>query len=189
MKLTIELIGTRPMLQHNGRLANPLDQYAQALKAINGKRGKTDEDLQQVMMIEARGACWETTEGLLGVPNAAVWRCLFDAAKGFKRGQDIKRALILDDTVEPLLVSGKQVKCDDFLADLAHIDYRPVKIGMSKVMRARPRVDDWSSTHHFELLTDVIEPRDLAPIFERAGRLCGLGDWRPTYGTFSVDVL
>lgn len=189
MKLILALTGERPMLQHNSRLANPIDPYTQRLKSITGKRKKTDEDLVTIMRIEARGACWETHDGYLGVPTAAVWRCIFDAAKAFKLGQDIKRALLMSDAIEPLLVGGAKVKCDDFLSDPAHIDYRSVKVGTARTMRSRPIVPvGWQTTHTFELLSDVIDPRNLEPVIERAGRLVGLGDWRPTYGTFSAEV-
>ena len=44
MNFRIRLVGTRPMIQHNARLANPLDPYTQALAKITGKRKKTLED-------------------------------------------------------------------------------------------------------------------------------------------------
>lgn len=189
MDFRLTITGTRPLLMHNGRLANPLDPYTRALKELTGKRRKTDDDLVSIMQIEARGACWETGDGLLGIPNAAVWRCVYDAAKAYKRGEDVKRALLLSDDVMPLHVDGVTVTCDVWLKDADHIDYRPVVVTGRRTMRARPIIPaGWTSTHHFELLTDVIDPRDLAPILERAGRLVGIGDWRPTYGTFSAAV-
>lgn len=193
-QLTLKITGTRPMLQHNGRLSNPLDEHTQKLKALHGKRKKTEEDLVSIMAVEARGACWETETGLLGVPSAAVWRCLFDAAKAFRMGQDIKRALIFSDVVEPLLVNDQEMSCDDFLGGVGddlgkRIDYRPVRVQTSRVMRARPLIPTgWKTTHRFELLTDIIDPGDLDNIIIRAGRLGGLGDWRPTYGTFTTEA-
>lgn len=186
--ITLHLTGLRPMLMHNGRLANPIDPWTRELKKLTGKRKKTDEDLIAMMRIEARGGAYETADDMLGLPTENVWRSLFDAAKAFKRGVDVKRALLTDGSVSTLLVGGDPVKVDDFLTDPDHIDYRPVRVGQSKTMRARPLVTDWSSTHTFELLTDVIDPRDLEPIVERAGRLVGLGDYRPTYGTFEGKV-
>ncbi len=187
-KITLHLTGIRPMLMHNGRLANPIDPWTRELKALTGKRRKTDEDLIAMMRVEARGGAYETPDGLLAYPTENVWRCLFDAAKAFKRGEDVKRALVHDGAIVPLLVNGDEVAVDEFLADPEHIDYRPVRVQRAKTMRARPLVSDWSTTVHFELLTDVIDPRDLGPIIERAGRLVGLGDYRPTYGTFNGQV-
>lgn len=176
------------MLQHNGRLANPLDPYTRAIKAISGKRKKTDEDLMEMMRLEARGACWETTDGEVGIPNAAVWRSIYNAATAFKRGEDMKRALGFADVTVPISVSGERLVCDEFVKDFDNIDYRPVVIQRSRTMRARPIVREWSSVHEFTLLEDVIDVDNLVPILERAGRLVGLGDWRPTYGTYVAEM-
>jgi hypothetical protein len=80
MKLSVTLTGTHPMLMHNGRLANPIDPWTRQLKALTSKRKKTDEDILQIAQVEARAGCWETVDGMLGVPSAAVWRCFYDAS-------------------------------------------------------------------------------------------------------------
>lgn len=189
MDLTVTVTGMRDLLQHNGRLADALNPYTRRLRKLTSKRQKTDDDLAEIMHVEARGSCWETDDGLLGVPNAAVWRCIYDAAKGFKRGEHIKRALLLDDITVPLLIGGESVDCDTFLLDGAHVDYRPVVVQRRKTMRARARVPaGWQSVHRFELLTDELDPGELVPILDRAGRLYGIGDWRPTYGRFSATI-
>lgn len=187
-KLALTLTGQRPLLMHNGRLANPIDPWTRQLKAITGKRRKTDEDLIAMMRVEARGGAYETADGLLAMPSENVWRALYDAAKAFKRGEDIKRGLVTDGSVVPLFIDGKSVDVDEFLSVPEHIDYRPVRVQRAKTMRARPLVEGWSCRHEFELLADVIDPRDLVPIVERAGRLVGLGDYRPTYGTFTTEI-
>lgn len=188
-EVTLELTGTRPMLMHNGRLANPLDPYAQRLKAYTSKRNKTDEDLMMIMKIEARGSCWETPDGLLAVPEAAVWACLHEAAKQRKLGKSIEKALRYDpDSFVPIEVDGEQVSCDDYLRDLDNIDYRGVKVNGRRVMRSRPRIRHWSGTVTFDLDENIINARDLAPTVEYMGEYVGLGDWRPQLGTFAVAI-
>lgn len=190
MELALTLIGTKPMLQHNGRLSNPLDPYTRKLRQISGKRKKTDEDLVEMMHIEARGSAWETEDGILGVPTAAVWRSIQQAATAFKLGRDVERGLIVDDTVEPLVIGKKTYTVDDYLAkSMNHVDYRPVKVQTSRTMRARVRVaEGWRCTHKMEIDPDVLDLRNLQPVFARAGRLVGIGDWRPRYGTFELEV-
>lgn len=189
MELKVRLMGVAPLLMHSGRLANPLDEHTQRLKALTGKRKKTDEDLREIALVEARGGCWETPAGKLGVPTAAVWRSIYDAAKAFKLGEDVKRSVQFSDTVSDLETDGKVWDCDDFIA-AGNFDYRSVKVSNRRVMRARPLVaEGWSSVHSFDLLEDVMDPRSLVPVFERAGRLVGLGDWRPTYGRFELEVV
>lgn len=187
MEITITLTGSKPMLMHNIRLANPLDPYTQQLKSLTGKRKKTDEDLAEIMWWEARGSAYETPEGFLGLPADNVWRCLYDAATAFKQGQNIKRALIPLTDIEPLLVAGEKVYVDDHLK-AGNIDTRAVQVSRARTMRSRPIVNDWSSSLTFELLSDIIDPRDLTPILERAGRVVGVGDYRPRFGTFVATV-
>lgn len=190
MEFTLQLTGARPMLMHNARMANPIDPWTRALSALTGKRSKTDEDLQQIMITEARGSCYETTDGSLGLPNRIVWASLYNAAKAFKQGENIKRALSYEDVTPPMYIGERTVKCEEWLSDTEHISYEGVVVAGRRVMRSRPKITPgWVSQHTFDLLTDVIDFRDLAPIIERAGRLGGVGDRRPIYGTFTAKVL
>lgn len=191
MKLTLKLTGSRPMLMHNGRLANPLDPYTRDLKAISKKRSKTDDDLERQAYVEARGGFWETSDHLIGIPTAAVWRSIYDASKAFKLGEDIKRALSYDDETLPILIGGREWDCDEWLKNGENpTDYRPVKVQRNKVMRARPRIPEgWETTQHFDLEETALDPGLLVPVLERAGSLVGIGDWRPTYGRYSIEVI
>ncbi len=189
MNIVIELTGTRPMLMHSSRLANPLDPYTRALKPLAKKRNKTDEDLFKLLKLEARGGCWETEDHKLGLPNATVFACLREAARAFKRGKDIERGMWFEDTVELLLIDGKPVDCDKFLEDEASIYYVSVVINRRRVMRSRAKIPTgWVSRHTFEILPDVLDARDLEPILERAGLLFGVGDRRPIYGRFDAKL-
>lgn len=190
MNFAIRLTGTKPLLMHNSRLSNPLDPYTRRLKELNAKRQKTDADYMEVARTEARGSVWEAPGGMLGLPTANVWRCLYDAATAFKKGEALKRGLLYDDDVLPLLIEGVPIPIDAYLADPEHIHYGSVKVQRNRVMRARPRLRHWqSSDHPFELYDDVLNLRDLKPIVERAGRLIGIGDWRPLYGRFTAEII
>lgn len=188
MQIDITLTGAKPMLLHNIRLANPLDPYTQKLKEFTAKRKKTDEDLAEIMWWEARGSAYETPEGFLGLPADNLWRSLYDAATAFKQGANLKRALIPATDVAPILVAGDKVYVDDHLK-AGNIDTRAVQVSRARTMRSRPIVNPpWTVTHRFELLSDIIDPRDLTPIVDRAGRVVGIGDYRPRFGTFTAIV-
>ena len=189
--LTVQLVGAKPLLLHNGRLANPLDPYTRDLAAISKKRNKTDDDRLNMMAIEARAGCYETTDGLLAFPTANVWRSIYDAAKAYKLGVAVKRSLHFDDVNEPLYVDGATVDIDQdrWLQYPDTIDYRPVKVGMVKTMRARPLVPNgWVTTHRFGLNEKEVDVDSLVPVLQRAGETIGVGDWRPVYGTFEAKV-
>jgi len=189
MELRFKLTGVRPMLMHNGRLANPLDPYVQELKKLTGIRKKTDEILARIMELEARGGCYETDEGLLGQQTEAVWASFYEAAKAYRRGKDLERALIPIPETVPLQINGELVSADDFVKDLDNIDYRSVVVSRSRVMRSRPLADNWEAVHTMELLEDIVDEETLYPIIERAGRVVGLGDFRPRFGTFTAEIL
>ena len=185
----VTLTGTTPLILHNGRLANPLDPNTRALKALTSKRAKTDDDIGAMIEAEARGAIYETPDDEVGLPDANVWRSIQEAAKAYKRGADVSRAVIYDpEHIAPILIDGASVTVDDFLKDPAHIDYRPVGINGRTVMRARPKIESWSSSHDFEVYTDIVMVEDLVMFAERAGRLQAVGDHRPQYGRFTATV-
>ena len=189
MELIVQLTGIRPMLQKNGRLANPLDPHTKALKELTAKRKKTDEDLAAISFVEARGSIYETHEGFVGLPTQNVWRSIKDAATAFKRGKDMERALIYGNVVESVLIEGSKVTVEEFFAMPGSIQQDICVVQRARTLRSRPILHNWQTVHRFELLEDVVDPRDMMPILQRAGRLIGVGDWRPVYGTYEVEVL
>lgn len=189
-QLTIRLTGTRPILLHNGRLANPMDFYTRRLKDLTAKRNKTDEDHLAISLAEARGGAYETPDNLLAYPTANVWRSILDASRTFKLGKLVERGLRYNPLdIQPLLADGQAVDVDEYLKDPAHIFYRSVRNQRNRVMRSRPIVESWTTDHRFQLDLKVLDQDRLAPVLECAGAMVGLGDWRPTYGTFTVEVL
>ena len=46
--LKIRLIGETPLMIHNNRLANPLNEYSRELKKLTKKRDKTDADVMEI---------------------------------------------------------------------------------------------------------------------------------------------
>lgn len=189
----VTIAGLTPMIQHNIRLANPLDPYARRLKSLTSKRNKTDEDLALIMEVEARGAAYETPEAYIGLPDAVMWGSIQSGAKDNKKGRHIGRALIYDPVRVPALtIDGEtDILVDDFLKREGTIDYRPVRVQRAVVMRSRPIIyGEWQSTHEFELLTDVIQIDELQKFLDVAGRLHAVGDHRPQYGRYrTVEVV
>ena len=63
-----------------------------------------------------------------------------------------------------------------------------VTVQRAKINRTRPVFNEW--TANIELMYDdsVVQKRKLIEWLEVAGLQCGLGDWRPRYGRFSVKA-
>lgn len=189
MKLTLELTGDGPMMQHNGQLADPLNPYAKQMKEISGKRKKTDDDHETLGNLEFRGSLYETPEGLIGLPTMSVVASIYKAATNWKLGEATKRAIRFSDTVEALIIDGEHVKADEYLGVKGPevVDRRPVVVQRNRVIRTRPLIFDWSATFHIELDGQELSFRDMPQILERGGRICGVGEMRPTYGRYTVN--
>jgi hypothetical protein len=55
-------------------------------------------------------------------------------------------------------------------------------------MRTRPIFRRWNleATAHFD--PDVLNLRDIEEVAADAGKLVGIGDWRPKHGRFSAGI-
>lgn len=71
-----------------------------------------------------------------------------------------------------------------------YLDKRRVVIQRSAITRTRPAMlPGWEATFQFQvLLPEYIDPAMLQDVLVQAGRLVGVGDFRPTYGRFSVNM-
>lgn len=119
--------------------------------------------------------------------------------------------ILLLDWYWPLLVEGKQIPVAPFFALEGNMHFdehmhtarsnnfnlyiKRVKIGQSKHVRVRPMFRNWSVSGAVRVTDEQIDPNSLQAIFEMAGKLKGLCDWRPSsktpgpYGTFTAEVV
>lgn len=75
---------------------------------------------------------------------------------------------------------------------------KPATVGTSKHIRVRPMFPNWSLSGHFSIEDDdanILGLTALRDLFTAAGRLVGVGDWRPSspkkpgqYGRFIAEV-
>ena len=187
---TLHLTGLRPLLMHNGRLANPLDPWARLVAEVSKKRNKTVQDYAELARREARGAMYETADGVLGIPLTNVWKCLQQAGKSFKLGTAIDLAIADNPDILPLFIGGEPQKCDTYLEHHPEcLFYRSVVVQRRRTMRARPLMPmGWTVDATFSLREDLLDLARLRPVIERMGTL-GLCDWRPKYGTFRAELV
>jgi hypothetical protein len=64
----------------------------------------------------------------------------------------------------------------------------PVRVIQAKVVRTRPIFEDWSASIEISYLEDILNPADLMGAVRAAGLLVGIGDWRPRYGRFALQL-
>lgn len=183
----IALTGDKPLLMHNIQLADPLNKFSKALKVVTSKRIKTDEDHAEMAKIEFLGSLYWTQENGPYVPEHWFHKCLVEAARMTKKGKEIERAVFVDSDA-PLIYDGPRGGMDLFSKGDLFMHNAMVKVGQARVMRTRPIFRQWGCEFMVEVDTERINGEDFEAICEAAGRYVGLGDWRPRFGRFSVQV-
>lgn len=187
MELTLDITGTRPLLMHSARLSDPIDPAARALAKVTGKRKKTEDDHREAARLEWIGGLYYDPEVGPYVPGDNIWRSLYDAAKKTRRGPSVKEGVFVTSDTNPIGYSGPR-GLDDLMGDESFKHRASVKVGTSRVMRTRPIFRNWRTSATLLIDTSLIDPSDLQDIANTAGQLVGLGDWRPRFGTYTVEV-
>ena len=184
--------GESPLLMHSVRGANPLDPDVQKLKALTGTRKKTDETHLAVARLEWELAMYYAKDVGPFVPTANLRGAIVEGAKFSKLGTAVKRATLILSEREPLKYKGPRTP-EELWSAGGYIDTRAVVVNNSRLMRTRPVFPAWSVD--FALMFDptILQKDQLVSAAETAGRLVGIGDYRPNcgghFGRFSVEVM
>jgi hypothetical protein len=182
--ITLRIVGVAPLVMHSGQLANPLSAASKELRKISKKRAKTDADHEYLSRLEWAGGLW-LAKGVPCIPGEAIEAAFVHAARKSKRGQ-IARAGMLSPENWPLEYDGPK----DIAALWEDESFRliaGVRVGQARVMRTRPIFRKWAANVTFEYLDDQMDEGDIVDILRVAGRIIGLGDWRPRYGRFEIE--
>jgi hypothetical protein len=183
-QIVFAIKGTTPLIMHNERLANPFDDLTKEIKAITGKRKKTEDDLHEMARLEWLGGLYHE-DGKIIVPGYNVLAAIRDGGKLHKLGTAVKRAVLVQEDRLELAYDGPTTPAELF-KDKNFVDVRSVKVGAARIMRCRPIFKSWGLC--FTLLFDesVIQLDSIKRIVADAGALCGLGDYRPRFGRFEI---
>lgn len=169
----IEIEGVAPILFHRYSCEAVI---AKSEATKNSKAKKTDDVESYVYRCE---------DGTLGIPGQAMKAALVGAGRSRqdprsprKSAIDLYKAIIIP--LEDIATTGKK--------DWDYIDQRRAVVQRNAVNRSRPALlKGWKCA--FSILIQAPEYLDahgLQSLAVDAGRFCGLGDFRPTYGRFSV---
>ena len=186
--ISIKITGTSPLLMHSDRFANPLDPLTKAHKELTSRRKKTDEDQVAIAKSEFIGGCyWSKLSGFY-IPGQNLESCIVAGAKLQRLGVKFKQGvMVLEDE---LSLDGKQAKTPEELWEIPdHRDVRGVKVGQAKIMRYRPKFDSWSTMATISVNPSVVSDNEVLKALQDAGALVGLGDFRPRFGRFSVEIV
>lgn len=143
---------------------------------------------------EAEKVTYRDSQGRFYFPGAAFSRLLRESGSNHKmRGtrKSVKyvvpaSVLVIEDAILLTNGDGKTLMKD------YEVDSRSVVIPSTKgrVMKYRPRFDEWSMTFQIRVNEEILEPDFVHTLLSEGGQQIGLGDFRPAkggpFGTFQV---
>ncbi len=174
--VTIE--GTADLLFHRWNCESIATKAASA----KGSAAKKSDDIESYV--------YRNDAGELCLPGEYLRQAIIHAAKfrqdprsPRKSAMDLYKAAIVPLTINAeILRNGKTLKQWDYAHQCR------VTIQRNGITRTRPAIKaGWTSTIQLLVnLPEYVNPQSLNEVITNAGRLIGVGDFRPTYGRFQV---
>lgn len=171
--VAVTIVGREPMLCHR----YDTEVVAQRSGAAKGSKDKKTDNVESYV--------YRLPDGTCGMPGINFKACICEAAKYTQDPRSPRKS------ARDLFRAGIKVHGDaSFGKDTwDYLDVRKVNIQRNAVTRQRPAfAAGWRLSFEIDvLLPEYIDPATLNEIVVRAGRLVGLGDFRPDFGTFQIE--
>jgi len=178
--VVFRIVGMTPLLQNNPE--NFIGKTEES--ALGTKKVYNDDD-------EAALRVYRAADGCFGHPCVAFTKAMLRAVTGKKFGKVVATSAIKGAVfvTEPLAViedaKGKPMKS-------YAVDRRPCVVGKARVLRCRPVWNGWTMRVPLEIDTAILTPKQVEESLSLAGRIVGVGDYRPEkgggFGRFSVKI-
>jgi hypothetical protein len=192
--IKFRLTAKTPMLMHNGRLADPLDEYTRAIAKVSKIRNKTESDHEELARLEWLGSLY-VKGGRVGVPGINLRSAIVGpggSARQSKKGKEAAKALRMAEFY--FMEYDGPSDPSELWNDVNYRHRASVTVGRgSTVIRTRPIFENWTIEGELQYSPDFADRDDVIHWLKVAGNEVGLGDWRPQkygpYGTFDVEIL
>jgi len=164
-EIQVTIKGTSPLLMHRYPMVGAED--------LSKKRTGVPD-----WKSEAEAALYKDDRGGIYQPASHIEGALANAGRSFKitgkRGATYGK--LVGSTVEvwPDAIPHKQTAYE--------IDSRPVVVQRARVIRYRPRFDEWELDFTIRLLDEQLAMKTIKEILDHAGLYVGIGDFRPQRG-------
>jgi len=192
--MEVDIVGITPMLLHNGRTANPLDPFTKKMKALTSKRNKTDEDIQELLLVQWEAALYWDDEIGLHMPSENMFAAFYKGAKKFKLGTKCSAVSFPAHIGYPIITPNHK----DLVmlkADEKNKFIKTVVVQKSKTISCRPILHNWSMKFDLEFETSTIDANEIKTILVCMANRIGLGVWTPgspkpgVHGKFMIKSL
>lgn len=179
--------GIRPLILHNGQLADPLNPFSRELKNISSKRKKTDADHEAMARIEFEGGLYFDEKEGPHMPSDCIEAAICAGAKKSRIGKDVAAAVFVTDDIIPIEYDGPRTVEGMWKLRERFVLRKACKVAQAKIMRTRPMIPTgWKITFTLEFDDTIVNEANLKKAMIDAGALIGLCDWRPRFGRFIV---
>ena len=184
--IEMKLVGTRPLLMHNNTLADPLNPKTKTHKELTKKTKKSDNDLWDIAKSEWSSSLYIDETGPY-LPDLNISASLVGGAKLSRLGTKIVRSVEIIDERCYLEYTGPKTVLG-LWAD-GFYDARSVRVSKNTITRYRPIFRKWSCKVSIGFNPDDLNRADVIKSLQDAGKFVGIGDYRPKFGRFTVEVL
>ena len=174
-RAVVTVVGVAPYLFHGWNN----EAVASKGKAAKGSKEKKEDDVESYV--------YRTESGVLGIATRQLAAAIREAGRYVpdprsprKSMRDLLKAAIVPlDLVSPFNPPRKEWD---------YLDKQRAVVQRNAITRTRPAmVDGWEVSFHLLVtLPEYVPGATLLALANQAGRLCGLGDYRPTFGRFEV---
>lgn len=184
---TYKVVGKARILLHSGELSDPIGHWAKLMKELSDKKKKSDAEIEELGRREWFGSLYLDEQERVAIPAQNIERMIRDAAARTRNGKNVQAGLQATEDSFPLDFPGKKLTPKQLWESGEYRDRSSVRVGMKRVIRTRPCFRMWSLT--FTVMYDdvMLSASQLDDFVSEAGRIIGLGDWRPRNGRFDVE--
>jgi hypothetical protein len=174
----IRLRGTADYLSH--RWSN--EAVAEKAAAAKNSAAKKADNIESYV--------YRNDAGQLCIPGRGLQRAIVEAGRyrqdprsPRKSAMDlVKAGVFVEQTLLPVLIGGEPI------TEWSYLDRQRVVVQRSAITRERPAyLAGWEiEATLVSVLPEYVDERFLRQLVDDAGRLIGIGDFRPSYGRFVV---
>jgi len=168
-KYKVKIKGVSPLLMH---------RFAETESTHKIKKSGQEYDSD----VDAKAALYTDGNGTVVQPSTHIESAMIKAATNYKiPGQGkktFKDAFKGGIIIDPLQIPHKNQKWVK--------DMQSVVINRSRIVRARPRLDDWELEFTIINSDERVTPNIIKDTLSDAGKFFGIGDFRPKFGRFEI---
>jgi hypothetical protein len=186
-RATLLMTGTAPLLMNSGEFDRDSETY-RAYYLLGKKRGKSLDDEARLRELEWSLGIYLDDEAGPYIPGKNVKELLRSAATKWRKGEEVKRSLVVVDYRIPLLYDGPRTADELWAAGFKYEAMVALSgAGSGRVVKCRPKFDDWSLIAELAYDPEDLDFDFLELVVERSKKF-GLGDYRPEFGSFEAEL-